>query len=72
VPMARLAHRGGGGMSATLGWRREEERDPRPVGRLGMLAARWVGSKATGPKGQLGRRGGWADWVGTEEKFFLK
>jgi hypothetical protein len=51
-----VAHRGGGGVSAGSGWRREGERDPRPVGWLGMLAARWVGPKVTGLKGRTGRR----------------
>jgi hypothetical protein len=37
-----------------------------------MLASRQVGPKATVLKGRTGRRGGWADWARTEEKFFLK
>jgi hypothetical protein len=36
--MARVARRGGGGVSTGSGWRREVERDPWPVGQLGMLA----------------------------------
>jgi hypothetical protein len=70
--MARVQRRGGDGTSADSGWRREGERDPRPVGRLSMLAARWVGPKATGLKGRTGQWGGWADWAGTKEKFFSK
>jgi hypothetical protein len=49
--MARAARQGGGSASAGSGWRREGESDPRPVGQLGMLAAQWVGPKATGPTG---------------------
>jgi hypothetical protein len=70
--MARAARRGGIGTSAGSGWRSEGERDPQTVGRLSRLAARWVGPKATGLKGRIGRRGGWADWAGTEEKFLSK
>jgi hypothetical protein len=65
VHMARVAHRCGGGASAGSGCRREGERDPQPMGQLGRLAAQWVGLKATGLKGQIGRQGGWADWTGT-------
>jgi hypothetical protein len=61
-----------GSVSAGSGWRREGERDPRPVGWLGRLAARWVGPKDTRPKGQIGQQGGWANWSGAEEKFFSK
>jgi hypothetical protein len=61
--LGAMGHRGGGGASVSSGWRREGERDPQPVGRLGMLAARWVGLKATGPKGRAGRWGSWADWA---------
>jgi hypothetical protein len=67
--MARVARRGGGGVRTGSGWRREGERDPQPVGRLIMLATRWVGLKAAGLKGQTGWRGGWAR---TGEKLFLK
>jgi hypothetical protein len=70
--MARAVHQGGGGTSASSGWKREGERDLRPVGQLSRLVTRWVGSKATGPKGRTGRWGGRADWAGTEEKFFSK
>jgi hypothetical protein len=38
--MVWVARRGGVGASAGSGWRREGERDPRPVCRLGMLVAR--------------------------------
>jgi hypothetical protein len=58
--VARAPARGGEGRGET---------DLRLVGQLGMLAARWVGLKGTGPKGQTGQRGGWA---GTEEKFSSK
>jgi hypothetical protein len=68
--MARVAHQGGSDASAGSGWRREGERDPRLVGWLGMLVARRVGLKATGPKGQTGQLGGWADLAETEEKIF--
>jgi hypothetical protein len=51
------ARRGGGGVSTSLGWRREGERDPRSVGQLGRLVAQWVGQKATGLKGRTGRAG---------------
>jgi hypothetical protein len=70
--MAWAAHRGGGGVSAGSGWRREGERDPWPVGRLGRLVARRVVPKATGSKGRTGQLGNWANWAGTEEKFFSK
>jgi hypothetical protein len=52
--MAWVACWGGGGVSAGSCWKREGEWDPWPVGRLGMLAARQVGPKATGPKGRTG------------------
>jgi hypothetical protein len=70
--MAWATRLGGGGTSAGSNWRREKERDPRSVGRHGRLVARGVGSKATGPKGRTGWRGSWANWAGTEEKFFSK
>jgi hypothetical protein len=63
------ARRGGGGVNASSGWRREGERDPRPVGRLSKVAAQRVGPKATRPKGRIGRRG---DWAETELKLFSK
>jgi hypothetical protein len=41
--MTWAACRGGGGASAGSGWTREGEKDPRPVGQLGRLAAWRVG-----------------------------
>jgi hypothetical protein len=70
--MVWAACRGGGDASAGSGWRREGEREPLLVGRLGRLVTQQVGPKATRPKGRTVQRGGWGDWAGTEEKFFSK
>jgi hypothetical protein len=53
--MAWVTRRGGGGASAGSGWRKDGERDPRPVGQLSRLAAHWVGPNR--PVGRLGHLG---------------
>jgi hypothetical protein len=42
------------------------------VGRLGLLATRWVGLKATGPKGQIGRRAAGPTGPKYEKETFLE
>jgi hypothetical protein len=49
VPMAWVARQGGDG-GAQVGDGRGKG-DPQLVGRLGLLAAQWIGLKVTGPEG---------------------